>query len=77
MNAEQIKDDIRKLSRIDKIEIYRWIDEKQRLISFQDRISPSIWPFADEIGHDFVADTKSGFQARQITGQMVRTILCR
>ena len=28
----------------------------------------SIRPFADEIGHDFVADTKSGFQARQITG---------
>ena len=28
MNAEQIKDEIRKLSRIDKIEIYRWIDEQ-------------------------------------------------
>jgi hypothetical protein len=28
MNAEQIKDGIRKLSRIDKIEIYRWIDEE-------------------------------------------------
>ena len=28
MNAEQIKDEIRKLSRIDKIEIYRWIDEE-------------------------------------------------
>jgi len=25
---EQIKDEIRKLSRIDKIEIYRWIDEE-------------------------------------------------
>ena len=28
----------------------------------------SIGPFADEIGHDFVADTKGGFQARHITG---------
>ena len=28
MNAEQIKDEIRKLSRRDKIEIYRWIDEE-------------------------------------------------
>jgi hypothetical protein len=28
MNAKQIKDEIRKLSRIDKIEIYRWIDEQ-------------------------------------------------
>ena len=28
MNAEQIKDEIRKLSRIDKIELYRWIDEE-------------------------------------------------
>ena len=28
MNAEQIKDEIRKLSRIDKIEIYRRIDEE-------------------------------------------------
>jgi len=28
MNAEQIKDEIRKLSRIDNIEIYRWIDEE-------------------------------------------------
>ena len=28
MNAEQIKDGIRKLSRIDKIEIYGWIDEE-------------------------------------------------
>jgi hypothetical protein len=28
MNAEQIKDEIRNLSRIDKIEIYRWIDEE-------------------------------------------------
>ena len=28
MNAQQIKDEIRKLSRIDKIEIYRWIDEE-------------------------------------------------
>jgi hypothetical protein len=26
MNAEQIKDEIRKLNRIDKIEIFRWID---------------------------------------------------
>jgi len=28
MTAEQIKDEIRKLSRSDKIEIYRWIDEQ-------------------------------------------------
>jgi len=28
MNAEQIKEEIRKLSRIDTIEIYRWIDEE-------------------------------------------------
>jgi hypothetical protein len=28
MNAEQIKDEIRKLSRSDKMEIYRWIDEE-------------------------------------------------
>ena len=28
MNAAQIKDEIRKLNRIDKIEICRWIDEE-------------------------------------------------
>ena len=28
MNVEQIKSEIRKLSRTDKIEIYRWIDEE-------------------------------------------------
>jgi len=28
MNAEQIKDEIRKLNRIDKIEICEWIDEQ-------------------------------------------------
>jgi|GEM_PF-1183190 len=28
VNAEQIKEEIRKLSRIDTIEIYRWIDEE-------------------------------------------------
>ena len=28
MNAKQIKDEIRRLSRIDKNEIYRWIDEE-------------------------------------------------
>jgi hypothetical protein len=28
MNAEEIKDEIRKLSRTDKIEIYRWIDDE-------------------------------------------------
>jgi hypothetical protein len=28
MNAAQIKDEIRKLNRTDKIEIYRWIDEE-------------------------------------------------
>ena len=28
MNAEQIKNEIRKLSRTDKIEIYRWIDDE-------------------------------------------------
>jgi hypothetical protein len=26
MNAKQIKDEIRKLNQIDKIEIFRWID---------------------------------------------------
>jgi hypothetical protein len=26
MNAKQIKDEIRKLNRIDKIAIYRWLD---------------------------------------------------
>ena len=28
MNAKQIKDEIRKLSRIDKTAIYKWIDEQ-------------------------------------------------
>ena len=28
MNVQQVKDEIRKLSRTDKIEIYRWIDEE-------------------------------------------------
>jgi hypothetical protein len=28
MNAKQIKDEIRKLNRIDKNEIYKWIDEE-------------------------------------------------
>ena len=28
MNTAQIKDEIRKLNRIDKIEIYRWIDRE-------------------------------------------------
>ena len=28
MNAKQIKDEIRKLSRTDKNEIYKWIDEE-------------------------------------------------
>ena len=28
MNAAQIKDEIRKLNRNDKIEIYRWIDKR-------------------------------------------------
>ena len=28
MNAEQIKEEIRNLNRIDKTEIYRWIDEE-------------------------------------------------
>jgi len=28
MDAPQIKDEIRKLNRIDKNEIYRWIDEE-------------------------------------------------
>jgi len=28
MNAAQIKDEIRKLNRIDKIGLYRWIDEE-------------------------------------------------
>jgi hypothetical protein len=28
MNAKQIKDEIRKLNQIDKIEIFRWIDDQ-------------------------------------------------
>ncbi len=28
MNAKQIKDEIRKLNRTDKVEIYRWIDDQ-------------------------------------------------
>lgn len=40
MNAEQIKDEIRKLSRIDKIEIYRWID-KQAAADIRSRIDVS------------------------------------
>ena len=28
LNAEQIKEEIRNLNRIDKTEIYRWIDEE-------------------------------------------------
>jgi hypothetical protein len=28
MNAKQIKDEIRKLNRTDKIELYRWIDDQ-------------------------------------------------
>ena len=28
MNAEQVKDEIRKLNRTDKMEVYRWIDEE-------------------------------------------------
>lgn len=28
MNAEQIKDEIRKLNRIGKTEVYRWVDEE-------------------------------------------------
>jgi len=28
MSTKQIKDEIRKLSRIDKIDIYKWIDEE-------------------------------------------------
>ena len=28
MNAKQIKDEIRKLSRIDKTAIYKWIDDQ-------------------------------------------------
>ena len=31
MNAEQVKDEIRNLNRIDKIEIYRWIDHEAAL----------------------------------------------
>jgi hypothetical protein len=28
MNAAQVKDQIRNLNQIDKIEVYRWIDEE-------------------------------------------------
>jgi hypothetical protein len=33
MNAKQIKDEIRKLNRIDKMEIYRWVEVQPLLFS--------------------------------------------
>jgi hypothetical protein len=38
MNAKQIKDEIRRLSRIEKIEIYRWVDERARAADLLSRI---------------------------------------
>ena len=38
MNAKQIKDEIRRLSRIEKIAIYRWVDERARAADFLSRI---------------------------------------
>jgi hypothetical protein len=38
MNAKQIKDEIRRLSRIDKMEVYRWIDERARAADLLSRI---------------------------------------
>jgi hypothetical protein len=34
VKLEQIKDEIRKLSRTDKIEIYRWIDDEMAAVPF-------------------------------------------
>jgi hypothetical protein len=33
MNAKQIKDEIRKLNQIDKIEIFRWIDVQAHAVN--------------------------------------------
>jgi len=38
MNAKQIKDEIRKLSRTEKTEIYKWIDERARAAVLLSRI---------------------------------------
>jgi hypothetical protein len=38
MNLRQIKDGIRRLSRLDKIEIYRWVDERARAADLLSRI---------------------------------------
>jgi hypothetical protein len=38
VNAKQIKDEIRKLSRTDKNEIYKWIDERARGADLLSRI---------------------------------------
>jgi len=38
MNAKQIKDEIRRLSRIERIEIYRWVDERARAADLLSRI---------------------------------------
>jgi hypothetical protein len=38
MNAKQIKDEIRKLNRIDKMEIYRWVEVQAHAASLLSRI---------------------------------------
>jgi hypothetical protein len=38
MNVRQIKSGIRGLSRIDRIEIYRWVDERVRAADLLSRI---------------------------------------
>jgi hypothetical protein len=38
MNVRQIKGGIRGLSRIDRIEIYRWVDERARAADLLSRI---------------------------------------
>ena len=38
MNAKQIKDEIRKLSRTEKTEIYKWIDERARAADLLSKI---------------------------------------
>jgi hypothetical protein len=38
MNVRQIKSGIRGLSRIDRIEIYRWVDERARAADLLSRI---------------------------------------
>jgi hypothetical protein len=40
MNAQEVKDEIWKLNRIDKMEIYRWIDEEATSDFISRTVSP-------------------------------------